>query len=92
MLHNHKHVEYKHRNTNTYRLETRPEERNQDQEKLRKQDKRREIAESRRLAKEQKINKRMKAERKGKSRQLKLMIWKTIDEMICRAILEIQSV
>ena len=30
MLHNHKHVEYKHRNTNTYRLETRPEERNQD--------------------------------------------------------------
>ena len=34
----------------------------------------------------------MKAERKGKSRQLKLMIWKTIDEMICRAILEIQSV
>ena len=34
----------------------------------------------------------MKAERKGKSRQFKLMIWKTIDEMICRAILEIQSV
>ena len=42
--------------------------------------------------KERKINKRMKTERKGKSRQFKLMIWKTIDEMICRAILEIQSV
>jgi len=39
----------------------------------------RKVAKPRRVAKERKINKRMKTERKGKSRQFKVKIWKTIN-------------
>ena len=39
----------------------------------------RKVVKPRRVAKKRKINKRMKTERKGKSRQFKLKIWKTIN-------------
>ena len=62
--------------TQVSRVETKPEERNQDKEIRRKEDKRRVIDESRKLVKERKFNKRMSFERKGKVRRFKLKIRK----------------